>query len=424
MNFKLNNFTELVASTPNNFDHTVGYHDIRPFNQFNDNLLVLHRYPLNNLGFLADKVNTDICLWDYHNSKIDKIDTTGAWSWEQGSRLQWLNEKEIIYNKIDDGKLVSCIYNIQEEKKKNLINPIYSISKKTKKFLTVNYSRIWNLWKSYGYHVNNEKIDYEESPKDDGVFLCDFDNNKKLVLSIREAVELCGLQNIKNTSFFLSLPTFSPEGDKFVSHLRFHLKSGAVASYFICTYINEPRNQLLAGEKVSHLEWINNEKIVVWSRNLPLYFQKLRLNTFLEKYFVTNLKKVVNKFRPTLKTRIKSEHYHLIDLKRPNKITKLDEKILTEDGHPQISEDGKYLIMDTYPNKAGYQKLMLYDLEKNKTHDVGEFRISENLTNNDLKCDLHPRWNHKGNLISIDSSHEGSRQSYIINVEKLINNIN
>ena len=203
MNFKLNNFTELVASTPNNFDHTVGYHDIRPFNQFNDNLLVLHRYPLNNLGFLEDKVNIDICLWDYHNSKIDKIDTTGAWSWEQGSRLQWLNEKEIIYNKIDDGKLVSCIYNIQEKKKKLLRNPVYSISKKTKRTLTINYSRLWNLWKSYGYQVINEKINYEESPKDDGIFICDFDNNKKLILSIKDAVELCGLQNMKNISYVI-----------------------------------------------------------------------------------------------------------------------------------------------------------------------------------------------------------------------------
>ena len=179
----------------------------------------------------------------------------------------------------------------------------------------------------------------------------------------------------------------------------------------------------MASERVSHFEWINNEKIVVWCRNLSPHFQKLRFNSFLEKYFVTYLKKVVNKLKPSLKTKMLSTHYHLIDLKNPNKITKLDEKILTEDGHPQISEDGKYLITDTYPNKAGYQKLMLYDLEKNKTHDVGEFRISENLTNNSLKCDLHPRWNHKGNLISIDSSHEGSRQSYIINVEKLINNI-
>ena len=41
-----------------------------------------------------------------------------------------------------------------------------------------------------------------------------------------------------------------------------------------------------------------------------------------------------------------------------------------------------------------------------------------------LKYDLHPRWNSKGNLISIDSSHEGSRQSYVINIEKLIKSIN
>ena len=161
MNFKLNNFTELVASTPNNFDHSVGYHDIRPFNQINDKIIALHRYPLKNLD-LADKVNIDICLWDYHNSKIDKIDTTDAWSWEQGSRLQWLNEKEIIYNKIDDGKLVSCIYNIQEKKKKLLRNPVYSISKKTKKILTLNYSRLGTIWKSYGYPAVNEKINYEK----------------------------------------------------------------------------------------------------------------------------------------------------------------------------------------------------------------------------------------------------------------------
>ena len=66
---------------------------------------------------------------------------------------------------------------------------------------------------------------------------------------------------------------------------------------------------------------------------------------------------------------------------------------------------------------------MLYDIEKNKTHDVGEFKVAEYLSNNNLKYDLHPRWNFKGNLISIDSSHEGSRQSYVINIEKLIKKI-
>ena len=278
MSYNINHNAEIIASTPKNFDHYVGFHDIKPFNIEKDNLMILHRLPLNALGFKGNKHSAEICLWDCHNSKIDKIDTTDAWSWEQGSRLQWLNEKEIIYNKIDNGKLISCIYNIEEKKRKNLKNPVYSFSKKTKKFLTVNYSRLWNLWKSYGYHVNNEKIDYEESPKDDGVFLCDFDNNKKLILSIKDAVELCGLQNMKNTSFFLVHPTFSPEGDKFVSMLRFYSKIGAIISYFICTYINESKNQLLASERVTHFEWINNEKIVVFTRNMSPRLKKLRLN--------------------------------------------------------------------------------------------------------------------------------------------------
>ena len=132
----------------------------------------------------------------------------------------------------------------------------------------------------------------------------------------------------------------------------------------------------------------------------------------------------MNKLKPSLKEKMLSTHYHLIDLKNPNKITKLDEKILTQDGHPQISADGEFLITDTYPNKEGYQKLMLYDLAKNKTHDVGEFKVADYLLKKNLKYDLHPRWNIKGNLISIDSSHDGSRQSYVINIEKLIKSIN
>ena len=111
-------------------------------------------------------------------------------------------------------------------------------------------------------------------------------------------------------------------------------------------------------------------------------------------------------------------------MNNPRKKTKVNEKIFNEDGHPQLSNDGKYLVTDTYPNSNGFQKLILYNLEKNKSINVGEFRISENLINSGLKCDLHPRWNHKGNLLSFDSSHEGSRQSYVINVEKLINSIN
>ena len=421
MNFKLNSSVELIGSTSKIYDHSVGYHDIKPFNKVNDKLIHLHRYPLNNTN-QSNNLKVDICLWDYQSSIVEKIDETNAWSWEQGSRLQWLNENELIFNKIIEEKLISCIYNIYDKKKLILNNPIYSISHKNEKFLNINYSRLWNFWKNYGYDLKNKNQNFEQKPTKDGVFLCDFNNNKKLVLSINDAVELCRLQNI-NKTFFITHPTFSPGGDKFVSLLRFFNDTGILISYFICTNLNNSKSQVLARERVSHFEWINNDSIVVWSRNLSPSLEKVRFNKFLEKYFIANVKKIIKILSPKFQQKILSTHYHLINLNNPNKVTKLDKDILTEDGHPQISENKKYLITDTYANSLGFQKLMLYDIEKNKTHDIGEFKVAEYLPNNNLKYDLHPRWNFKGNLISIDSSHEGSRQSYVINIEKLIKKI-
>ena len=102
------------------------------------------------------------------------------------------------------------------------------------------------------------------------------------------------------------------------------------------------------------------------------------------------------------------------------KIAYLDKKNLIEDGHPQISTDEKYLITDTYPNENGFQKLLLYNIHKDQTLELGKFKSSSHLKENQVKYDLHPRWSHSGKLISIDSSHDGSRQSYIINIENIL----
>ena len=87
-------------------------------------------------------------------------------------------------------------------------------------YMLLNYNRLWSLWKNYGYNINQKKITIENKPSNDGVFLCDFDNNKKLVLSIKEAVKICGLEEI-DKKFFIAHPTLSPDGNKFVSLLRF-----------------------------------------------------------------------------------------------------------------------------------------------------------------------------------------------------------
>ena len=418
MNYKLHSSVQLIASTPLNNDHSVGYHDIKPFNKSNQNLIALHRYPLNNSAYQNENVDIEICLWDFINSKIEKIDVTDTWSWEQGSRLQWISENELIYNKRVDGKLVSCVHDINAKTKKVIQNSVYSVNK-NKQFLHINYSRLWKLWKSYGYYMPTDTTEYIKQPEDDGIFICDLNNKKELLLSIKNAVKLCELENITK-HFFLWGPTFNPEGNKFVSLLRFFNDTGALISYFIVTNIKDGKSQVLARERVTHFEWINNEKLVVWCRNLNSNLQKLRSNNFIEKKIISNIKKILNLTTLSLRAKILSTHYHVVDLKMPNKLVKLGGSLLTEDGHPQVSPNGKYLITDTYANKNGYQKLLLYDLLKNQIYTLGEFKLSDNLINNKVKYDLHPRWSNCGNLLSIDSSHEGSRQSYILDIEKLI----
>jgi len=420
LNYKLNKSAAIISQTTNDYDHTVGYHDISPFNKNKDNILTMHRFPLKNTD-LSNNIKAEICLWHSRESIIEKIDETDSWSWEQGSRLQWLNCEEIIYNIKENKKNKSCIYNINNKQKKILESPIYSLSQKNKKFLYINYSRIRHFWKNYGYEFT-DKIEFERQPANDGVYLSDFDNNQKLVLSIEEAIDICGLKK-SNQYFFIAHPTFSPKGDKFVSLLRFINESGILISYFICTDLNKDTHTLLAREKVSHFEWVDNDTIVVWCRNLSPKYEKIRFNKYLEKYFVSSIKKILKLLKPGIQQKLISTHYHMIKLDNPYKLIKLDENNLTEDGHPQVSKNGRFLITDTYANKIGYQKLLLYDLIKNKTHFVGEFKVDSYLKNKNLKYDLHPRWNHNSNKISIDSSHNGSRQSYIIDIQELINTI-
>ena len=164
MNFKLNNLVEIVSSTTLDHDHSVGFHDIRPFNNQNKNLILLHRYPLNNLGFKKENTTIDICLWNIAKSQIEKIDTTDAWSWEQGSRLQWINQNKFIYNKRIKEKLVSCVYDINDKSKKIIQNSVYSVNA-NKKFLNINYFRLWSLWRSYGYYTSNQDNSFKKKTR-------------------------------------------------------------------------------------------------------------------------------------------------------------------------------------------------------------------------------------------------------------------
>ena len=77
MNYKLNHSIEIIGSTPLDFDHSVGFHDIRPFNKIKNNLIVLHRYPLKSLGFKGDN-NDKIDIDNKYSSNVKILNNEGV----------------------------------------------------------------------------------------------------------------------------------------------------------------------------------------------------------------------------------------------------------------------------------------------------------------------------------------------------------
>ena len=86
-----------------------------------------------------------------------------------------------------------------------------------------------------------------------------------------------------------------------------------------------------------------------------------------------------------------------------------------EDGHPSYNEEHSYLITDTYPDKAEFRRLILYDLSKDYSKILA-ILYSPVFLHGPRRCDLHPRWHSNMNQIVIDSAHEGFRGLYLIDI--------
>lgn len=98
---------------------------------------------------------------------------------------------------------------------------------------------------------------------------------------------------------------------------------------------------------------------------------------------------------------------------RTQKYEKLWDELIS-DGHPSYSPDGSMVVTDTYPDRA--RVASIYYMKENKiTRIVRVF--SPFKYDNDLRCDLHPRWNRIGDKICFDSVFEGLRGLYVVRLK-------
>ena len=327
------------------------------------------------------KHSVNIMLKNNNSGEIVKVGTSDAYNWQQGTKLQWLNNDSFVYNYFDKTKNVynAKIYNIRYNTFEKVCMPVYDVFE-DKYALSLNFSRLNKLRPDYGYRCKDEKVDFANN-SNDGIFFIDFKENKiSLLISLEQLVSIKPEKTMQKAKHKVNHIMISPNGDKFIFMHRWLSGSGKRYDRLLVSDIKGKNIKIIADdEMVSHCCWYNND-IIVGYLNHSSY----------------------------------GAAFYKIDL-RANEPHLLSEKLLKfGDGHPTFF--GAKMVFDSYPDRARMKHLYLYDIEKDSVEEVGEF--FESLTYfGETRCDLHPKWTKYGKSIYFDSVHEGQRKLFKIQLK-------
>ena len=81
--------------------------------------------------------------------------------------------------------------------------------------------------------------------------------------------------------------------------------------------------------------------------------------------------------------------------------------------HMVFSPDGKWILADSYPDSDSRQKLIRIDAQTGEWELLGTFH-HEPVPTVETRCDLHPRWSPDGRFVTVDSTHDGKRGVYLL----------
>lgn len=376
--------------SPHDGEYFFGYYDLQPFC---GNLHLTHKIKdANTLHDRGDKA--EVGILDINTAKYEKLDETGAWCFQQGAMLQWnpaSPKDEVIYNSLTETDYNATILNIHTGKKRFLDRPVANVSPLGDYALSINFGRMYDFRPGYGYAEFRDGFYWDKHSKEDGVFLIDLKTGKsKLVLSMDEIWEFCkGYFGGRDEKLIINHINFNTDGSRFVMLVRNFPSGGQGHKTALITANRDGSDMYMLSDFgiQSHYHWKDKETLLIYSDGKELKGPHWWGGNYIMKD----------------KTH---EGYLIAD------------GWFTGDNHMSFSPDRKLMLTDKYPLKDGTQPIRIYSFEKNICVNMGYFH-SIKRDSTDLRCDLHPRWNQDGSMISFDSTHEGRRDVYVMDIESI-----
>lgn len=375
---------DVVRVSPDDgFEYFYGYYDKSPWDATDRYMICIKAQQA--YKSVAPKEPATVGVIDTSDAnKFIQIGVTHSWNVQQSCMAQWMGpdfRTRIIYNDFRNGKYCSVIYNFEDKKEEKVLPlPVYDVARDGSFALSLDFSRLHRMRPGYGYSNLPDTTKGVLCPDRTCIWKMDIPSGK--ITELFKYTDFAAFEpdeTMDGAEHKVNHLMISPNGKRFMVLHRWFQK-GRKHTRLVTVNVDRTEMYNLSDDVfVSHCYWKNDQEIL----------------SFLRKKETGN-------------------HYYL--MKDQTQEYKMYWPELNTDGHCSYSPDGNFIITDTYPNRKRIASVYLCTEEDNRSRRIARV-FSPFRYDNDCRCDLHPRWNRKGDKVCIDSVHDGRRGLYVVGIE-------
>lgn len=395
----------VIRVTPELGNFVQTYFDVTPFSP-SGRYLAVSKLPFNDhipsLGDVAE-----VCVIDLKEQTIETVYATKTWGFQTGTNVQWgLSDQFIYTNDLIDGKAVMVEIDLSTGETRAYSRSMYNISRDGKYAIGFPLELLNVTQQGYGMpskEIDNPPSLSVEAAVDEGVWRTELKTGKSTLLySIADvASKVPDPMPRANGTYYFWHSKFNRQGTRILQVLRCifpGFDGGSDRSAMVFTLdagggdVQFTKHDPVWGYKIGgHPNWHPDGIHII--RNMKPYDDTTRVCQF--KYDGSDFKVLSETFKGR--------------------------------GHPSIESTGRYVITDNRINNddgSASMELLVLDLETDKVETactVPTINTNEmTVTNKSLRVDGHPCWSRDYKKVSLQGTYQGTRQLYIVDMEKLI----
>lgn len=313
------------------------------------------------------------------------IGATSAWCWQQGCMLQWLpgSASEVIWNERAGDHYTARILDIETGASRTIPAPVYALAPDGRSAIAPDFRRLGEMRPGYGYEGLADPCRGQLAPEDSGIHRVDLQTGatRQLISVAQAAAVPYPHADLSAAKHYFNHLLFSPDGSRFIFLHRWRIGGGGLRTrMFTAAADGSDLHVVDDYGAMSHFIWRDPETILAWSWQ-PSYQDAFYL------------------YRD-----------------RSDQVEVIGKEKMTLNGHCTYLRDRDWILNDCYP-RAGtrIQELYLYHVPSGARVELGGFHAPA-AYRDESRCDLHPRSDPSGRLVTIDSAHAGGRQLYLLDL--------